>query len=122
MALAAEGVRGAVHGAGHRRRARCDSPAPIDATVRRITDAGGEAITVPTNLARDDDVDTMVARTVDTFGGVDVLVNNTAITFAGDLKLDMKRFDLVFAVDLARRCSPSGRWSRRMRHTAVAAS
>ncbi len=75
-------------------------PGTIDDTVRRITAAGGEAIAVPTNLARDDDVEAMVARTVDTFGGVDVLVNNAAITFPGDLEIDLKRFDLVFAVDL----------------------
>ncbi|MBK5289980.1 MAG: SDR family NAD(P)-dependent oxidoreductase, partial [Acidimicrobiia bacterium] len=31
---------------------------------------------------------------------VDILVNNAAITFPGDIELPMKRFDLVFAVDL----------------------
>jgi citronellol/citronellal dehydrogenase len=76
------------------------TPGTIDETVRRITDAGGDAIAVPTNLAHDDDVDAMVDRVVAEYGGVDVLVNNAAITFPGDLTIDMKRFDLVFAVDL----------------------
>lgn len=76
------------------------TPGTIDATVRQITDAGGSAIAVPTNLARDDEVAGMVARTVEAFGGVDILVNNAAITFPGDLDQDLKRFDLVFAVDL----------------------
>jgi len=75
-------------------------PGTIDATVRRITDEGGEAIAVPTNLARDGDVEQMVSRTVEHFGGVDVLVNNAAITFPGDLDLPMKRFDLIMQVDL----------------------
>src|SRR5260370_37892352 len=75
-------------------------PGTIDDTVRGITDAGGEAVAIPTNLAHDDEVDAMVARTVDVFGGVDLLVNNAAITFPGDLEIDLKRFDLVFAVDL----------------------
>ena len=35
-----------------------------------------------------------------TFGRVDILVNNAAITFPGDLDLPMKRFDLVMQVDL----------------------
>jgi citronellol/citronellal dehydrogenase len=72
----------------------------IDATVRQITETGGSAIAVPTNLAHDDDVRAMVARTIEAFGGVDILVNNAAITFPGDLNQEMKRFDLTFAVDL----------------------
>ncbi len=85
-------------------RATDASPLPIpgtlDDTVRRITDAGGTAISVPTNLAVDDEVLSMVDTTVARLGPVDVLVNNAAITFPGDLALAMKRFDLVFDVDL----------------------
>jgi NAD(P)-dependent dehydrogenase (short-subunit alcohol dehydrogenase family) len=75
-------------------------PGTIDATVARIEASGGTAVAVPTNLARDEDVLAMVETTVDRLGPVDVLVNNAAITFPGDLALPMKRFDLVFAVDL----------------------
>jgi citronellol/citronellal dehydrogenase len=85
-------------------RATAASPLPIpgtiDETVRRIEDAGGDAIAVPTNLAHDDDVARMVAQAIDHFGGVDVLVNNAAITFPGDLDMEMKRFDLVMQVDM----------------------
>ena len=38
-------------------------PGTIDETVRRITDAGGDAIAVPTNLAKDAEVERMVATT-----------------------------------------------------------
>lgn len=75
-------------------------PGTIDETVRQITDAGGDALAVPTNLARDAEVDRMVATTMEHYGRVDVLVNNAAITFPGDLDLDMKRFDLLMQVDL----------------------
>ena len=99
VALAAEGVRVACAA-----RATDDAPlrlpGTIDETVRRIEEAGGEAMAVPTNLADDDDVEAMVDQTVDAYGGVDVLVNNAAITFPGDLDLEMKRFDLVLSVDL----------------------
>jgi len=75
-------------------------PGTIDETVARIRAAGGEAIAVPTNLADDDAITRMVTTTVDAFGPVDVLVNNAAITFPGDLDLAIKRFDLVMQVDL----------------------
>ena len=85
-------------------RATDEAPVPIpgtiDETVRTITDAGGTAVAVPTNLAKDPEVEHMVAATVEHFGPVDILVNNAAITFPGDLDLDMKRFDLLMQVDL----------------------
>jgi NAD(P)-dependent dehydrogenase (short-subunit alcohol dehydrogenase family) len=85
-------------------RATADAPLPIpgtiDDTVTRIRSAGGEALAVPTNLAHDDDVSRMVTTTLEHFGRLDVLVNNAAITFPGDLDLPMKRFDLVMQVDL----------------------
>ena len=55
---------------------------------------------MPTNLARDADVERMVAATIEQYGRVDILVNNAAITFPGDLDMEMKRFDLVMQVDL----------------------
>jgi NAD(P)-dependent dehydrogenase (short-subunit alcohol dehydrogenase family) len=75
-------------------------PGTIDETVRRAEVAGGRALAVPTNLAREDEVERMVAATVDHFGGLDILVNNAAITFPGDIDLPMARFDLIFAVNL----------------------
>src|SRR5262245_46764719 len=75
-------------------------PGTIDETVRTITDAGGSALAVPTNLAKDAEVEHMIAATVEHFGPVDILVNNAAITFPGDLDLDMKRFDLLMQVDM----------------------
>ena len=85
-------------------RATADAPLPIpgtiDDTVAQINEAGGEAVAVPTNLADAAAVEHMVATTVERWGRVDVLVNNAAITFPGDLDLTMKRFDLVMQVDL----------------------
>ena len=99
VALAAAGCKVACAA-----RATDAAPLPIsgtiDATVRTITDAGGDAIAVPTNLAHEEEVHAMVDTTIAAFGRVDILVNNAAITFPGDLDLPMKRFDLVMQVDL----------------------
>ncbi len=87
-------------------------PGTLDATVRTIAAAGGNAIACPTNLGVDRETEAMVDRTIDRFGRVDILVNNAAITFPGDIELPMKRFDLIFAVDVrapviaAKRCVP----------------
>jgi citronellol/citronellal dehydrogenase len=99
VALAAHGARVAC-AARATDAAPMSTPGTIDATVQRIIGAGGTAIAVATNLARDDEVRAMVDRTIDAYGGVDILVNNAAITFPGDLAMEMKRFDLVFDIDL----------------------
>ncbi len=76
------------------------TPGTLERTLARIAAVGGEAIAVPTNLANEDEVVAMVRRTAERFGRVDVLVNNAAITFVGDLDIPLKRYDLVMNVDL----------------------
>jgi citronellol/citronellal dehydrogenase len=75
-------------------------PGTVDATVREITEGGGRALAVPTNLALEEDVERMVTTTVEHFGRLDILVNNAAITFPGDLDVPLKRYDLMMAVNL----------------------
>ncbi|WP_299820734.1 SDR family NAD(P)-dependent oxidoreductase [uncultured Roseibium sp.] len=48
-----------------------------DATVEAIKAQGGKAFALQGDLNTQADVDALVAKTVETFGGVDVLVNNT---------------------------------------------
>jgi NAD(P)-dependent dehydrogenase (short-subunit alcohol dehydrogenase family) len=76
------------------------TPGTLDETLARIAAAGGEAISVPTNLAKEDEVVAMVRRSADHFGRLDVLVNNAAITFVGDLDIPLERYDLIMTVDL----------------------
>jgi NAD(P)-dependent dehydrogenase (short-subunit alcohol dehydrogenase family) len=76
------------------------TPGTIDETVARVEATGRRALALPTNLAVDDEVEAMVDRTVEQFGRLDVLVNNAAITFIGDLDIPMRRYDLVLAVNL----------------------
>jgi NAD(P)-dependent dehydrogenase (short-subunit alcohol dehydrogenase family) len=68
-------------------------------TERALVAAGGEAIGVPTHMGELDALHALVDRTVDAFGRVDIVVNNAAITFPGDVDLPMKRYDLIFAVN-----------------------
>lgn len=55
-------------------------PGTIGETLRQIEDAGGQAIAVATDLAKEDDLKALVDAAVTRFGGVDILVNNAAAT------------------------------------------
>lgn len=56
-------------------------PGSINGVVQRIADAGGEAHAVRADLAVGEDRDDLIREAVDTYGPVDILVNNAAITF-----------------------------------------
>lgn len=75
-------------------------PGTIDETVRSVEQRGRRGLAIPTDLSKPDQVEAMVARTIATFGRLDVLVNNAAITFPGDLDLPLARWDLVLDVNL----------------------
>lgn len=76
------------------------TPGTLDDTVARITDAGGCAVAVPTDLSDPDQVRAMVERAAAELGGLDILVNNAAVTFVGDLDIPLRRHELVMAVNL----------------------
>jgi NAD(P)-dependent dehydrogenase (short-subunit alcohol dehydrogenase family) len=75
-------------------------PGTIDQTVREVERRGRRGLAVRTDLSQPAQVEAMVAATIAVFGRLDVLVNNAAITFVGDLDLPMKRWDLVMEVNL----------------------
>ena len=75
-------------------------PGTIDETVRAIDATGRRGLAVPTNLANEDDIERMVQITLKHFGRLDILVNNAAISFAGDLDIPLRRFDLIMAVNV----------------------
>jgi len=51
-------------------------PGTIHATAAEIARAGGHALAIRCDVAREDDLNALVARTMERFGRVDVLVNN----------------------------------------------
>ena len=75
-AFAAQGARVVV---SSRKAEACDE------AVASIRSAGGEAIAVPAHAGNLDDLEALVAATVDAFGGIDVLVNNAGLIDFGPL-------------------------------------
>ncbi|BAS26662.1 SDR family oxidoreductase [Limnochorda pilosa] len=71
-------------------------------TVRMMTQAGGDAVFIRTDVSRDSDVAALVRSTVDRFGRLDVAVNNAGIegTLAPLAEYPEEMFDRVVAVNL----------------------
>ena len=101
LALAARGAKVVVNDFGGSRDGSGGSTAAADAVVQHIKDNGGEAIANPANVADINDVEAMVQQAMDTWGRVDILINNAGIlrdkTFA---KMDLNDFDVVMDVHL----------------------
>jgi citronellol/citronellal dehydrogenase len=76
-------------------------PGTIHTTAAEIEAAGGQALAAACDVRDEESVKAAVARAVERFGGIDVLVNNaSAIWLAGILETPMKRFDLMSQVNV----------------------
>ncbi len=76
-------------------------PGTIHTVAQEIERAGGRALPVQLDVRDEKQIAAAVARAVQTFGGIDVLVNNaSAISLTGTADTSMKRFDLMFAVNV----------------------
>lgn len=73
----------------------------IHTVAEEIRQAGGQALPLVTDIRYEDQVQTAVQKAVETFGGIDILVNNaSAIQLTGTLETEMKRFDLMMSVNM----------------------
>jgi 3-oxoacyl-[acyl-carrier protein] reductase len=76
-------------------------PETADATAAAIAAAGGQALALPCDVREGAQVEAAVARTVERFGGVDVLVNNAGGTFAAPfLETTEKGWDALLRANL----------------------
>ena len=75
-------------------------PGTIHSVAAEVEVAGGKALALQCDIREEDAVRAAIAATVDTFGGIDILVNNaSAIWLRGTLDTPMKRFDLMQQVN-----------------------
>jgi NAD(P)-dependent dehydrogenase (short-subunit alcohol dehydrogenase family) len=78
-------------------------PGSLGEAMAWIEDRGGEALAVRTDLASQDDLKALVDAAVDRFGGVDVLVNNAAVTVSDAWSkrfLDLPLEDWLYQFDV----------------------
>ncbi len=55
----------------------------LEEVAAKITEAGGEVLAVPTDVSKVEDVENLVAKTVEKFGRIDILVNNAGVLEEG---------------------------------------
>ncbi|OGA39279.1 MAG: short chain dehydrogenase [Betaproteobacteria bacterium RIFCSPLOWO2_12_FULL_62_13] len=73
----------------------------IHGVAQEVEAAGGKALPIQLDVRDDNAVQQAAQKAADTFGGIDVLVNNaSAIMLAGTLATPIKRFDLMFGVNV----------------------
>jgi citronellol/citronellal dehydrogenase len=73
----------------------------IFSAAEEMRAAGGNALAVQLDVRNDDQIKLAVQQAVDTFGGIDILINNaSAISLTGTEKTDSKRFDLMHDINV----------------------
>ena len=76
-------------------------PGTVYTAAEEIEKAGGKALPVVTDIRFEDQVQAAVEKTVKTFGGIDILVNNaSAIHLSGTLETPMKKWDLMHGINV----------------------
>ncbi len=85
--------------------AKSDKPHPklpgtIHTVAAKIEALGVKALPIKCDIRHEEEVDAAISKVVETFGQIDVLINNaSAIFLAGTLEVPMKRFDLMHQVN-----------------------
>ncbi|MGH6608990.1 MAG: SDR family oxidoreductase [Burkholderiaceae bacterium] len=76
-------------------------PGTIHTAAAEIEAAGGKALAIACDIRDEQQVVAAAQKTAETFGGIDILVNNaSAISLTPTEATPMKRFDLMFGVNV----------------------
>jgi 3-oxoacyl-[acyl-carrier protein] reductase len=80
------------------------SPEPLQEAAAEARSHGVAAIDVPTDISKPEEVDRLVARTIDTYGAIDCWVNNAGSASPGDvgrlIDLTEQQWDAVVDLNL----------------------
>ena len=75
-------------------------PGTIYSAAKAVEAAGGQALPLMVDIREDEAVFAAVAKAVQTFGGIDILINNaSAISLTNTEATPMKRFDLMNGIN-----------------------
>ena len=72
-----------------------------DAVVAQILAQGGEAIYVEADIGSNEDADNLVAKAVETYGGIDILINNAGDLGSGSMTdISLNEWNKAWAVNV----------------------
>ena len=75
-------------------------PGTIYSAAEEMEAAGGKALACAADIRSEEQIHQAVKRAVETFGGIDILINNaSAISLTNTLATSLKRFDLMHQVN-----------------------
>jgi citronellol/citronellal dehydrogenase len=75
-------------------------PGTIYTAAEEIEEAGGKALPLIVDVRSEENVEEAIQKTVESFGGIDILVNNaSAISLTPTLATDMKKYDLMHNIN-----------------------
>lgn len=73
----------------------------IYSAALEVEAAGGKALPIQVDIRFEDQVQAAVQKAVETFGGIDIVINNaSAIQLTNTLQTEMKRFDLMYDINV----------------------
>lgn len=73
----------------------------IFSAAKEVVEAGGEALPVQCDIRFEDQIEAAVSKTIEVFGGIDILINNaSAISLTTTEKTEPKRFDLMHDINV----------------------
>lgn len=101
LIFAEEGAQVVVSDLGVARDGSNPSPDAANAVVREIREAGGSAVASSLDIATPQGAESLVQTALDTYGGIDVLLNNAGIVRDKTLlKMDLSLWEAVLNVHL----------------------
>jgi NAD(P)-dependent dehydrogenase (short-subunit alcohol dehydrogenase family) len=75
-------------------------PGTVYSVAEEIENAGGRALAIAGDVRVDEDIEAAIALTAETFGGVDIIVNNAAAFDTSPTSgVSMKRYDLLHGIN-----------------------
>lgn len=73
----------------------------IFTAAKEIEEAGGKALAVQCDIRFEDQIQNVIDKTLEKFGGIDILINNaSAITLTSTEQTEAKRFDLMHSINV----------------------